>query len=111
MTDAPSRGTTIATVPPAASAASYATPSRPSPASTASTIRRCSPLSRSTRVAAVGAATPQLPLARRRGSRGVRVGLQCVLAGLAGPDPVRLLHGQDEHLAVADGAGTTVLED
>ena len=57
MTAVPSRGMTIATDPPTASAASSATRSRPSPASTASTIRRCSPLSRSTRVAAVGAAT------------------------------------------------------
>ena len=68
-TAAPSRGTTIATVPPTASAASSATRSRPSPARTASTIRRCSPLSRSTRVAAVGAATltaPSRPPRRRR---------------------------------------------
>ena len=57
MTAVPRRGMMIATDPPTASAASSATRSRPSPASTASTIRRCSPLSRSTRVAAVGAAT------------------------------------------------------
>ena len=39
------------------------------------------------------------------------VGLEGLLAGLAGADPVGLVDRQDEHLAVADRAGAGVLED
>jgi hypothetical protein len=45
----------------------------------------------------------------RRGD--LRVGLQRLLTGLAGTDAIGLLDRHDEHLAVADGAGSCVLED
>src|SRR5215207_6202351 len=99
---------------PAASAASCATRARPSPPSTASTISRWTARSRSTIAApagplgwaAIGRLRDPLGLGRR-----ARVRLERLLAGLAGADPVGLVDGQHEHLAVADRAGAGVLED
>src|SRR3954451_23165956 len=42
---------------------------------------------------------------------GFRMGLEDLLAGLAGPDAIALLHRKDEHLAVAHGPRPRVLED
>src|ERR1700754_675057 len=104
----------IATGPPAAAAASWAPRPSPSPPSTASTISRWTARSRSTsepwRAGSVLWAAANLRHLLGLGGRaGVR--LQGLLTGLAGADPVRLVHRQHEHLAVADRTGARVLED
>src|SRR4051794_27990081 len=66
---------------------------------------------RSRRIGKDQQAPKRQPLARRRLGGDARVGLQGLFAGLARANPVGLLDGQDEHLAVADGAGAGVLED
>src|SRR4051794_40527212 len=66
---------------------------------------------RSRRIGKDQQAPKRQPLARRRLGGDARVGLQGLFAGLARANPVGLLDGQDEHLAVADRAGAGVLED
>src|SRR5687767_4285486 len=114
-TATPSRGTTTTTGPPAASAARSATAARPSPVNTASSICRCTARSRSTSDVAAGgemSGRPVMGFGSGRGlGRHLGMGLQGLLTGLAGADPVGLLYGHDEHLAVADLAGAGVLED
>ena len=117
----PAAGPRSRPAPPAASAASSATRPSPSPPSTASTIRRWTARSRCDerrRAAARRVPLDRVRLARRpaqpqrvRLRREVRVGLQRLLTGLAGADPVGLLDRHDEHLAVADRARPRVLED
>src|SRR5918995_7278779 len=114
-TATPSRGTTTTTGPPAASAARSATAPRPSPVSTASSICRCTARRRSTSDAAAGGDMSGRPVVIRLLRRGLSghlgMGLQGLLAGLAGADPVGLLDRHDEHLPVADLARAGVLED